>query len=275
MEPMASRHALPFRDKLAEAARRNGSLLCVGLDPQPERLPVDDVLAFTRAVIEATADLVCAFKPQSAFFEALGAGGWRVLQETIAAVPDEIPVILDVKRGDVAHTAAAYAAACFDRLDADAVTLNPYLGGDAVAPFLARPDRGAFILCRTSNPSGADLQRLDVGGEPLFLRVADLVREWGAAHGNAGLVVGATAPRDLAAVRARCPGLPILVPGIGAQRGDLAAAVRAGLDARGGGVIVSASRSVLYASRGTDFALAARAEARRLRDAIAAVPAPA
>ena len=271
---MASRHELPFRDKLAAAARRNGSLLCVGLDPQPDRLPVPDVLAFTRAIIEATSDLVCAFKPQSAFFEALGADGWGILRQTIAAAPDDIPVILDVKRGDIAHTAEAYAEACFERLDADAVTLSPYLGADAVAPFLTRPERGAFVLCRTSNPGGADLQELQVEGEPLFLRVAELARDWGAAQDNVGLVVGATYPRELAAVRSRCPDLPILMPGIGAQGGDLEAAVQAGRDGQGGNLVVNASRGVIYASGGSDFAEAARAEARRLRDAINAVPTP-
>lgn len=257
-----------FREKLAAAAARNGSLLCVGLDPQPSRMPVEDVLTFTRAIIEATSDLVCAFKPQSAFFEALGPAGWEALRDTIAAAPDEIPVILDVKRGDVSHTAAAYATACFDVLGADAVTLNPYLGRDAVAPFLERSEKGAFILCRTSNAGGADLQNLDVGGEPLYLRVASLAQEWGAEHANAGLVVGATYPEELAAVRARCPAMPILLPGIGAQGGDLEASVAAGVDAQGGGLLVSASRSVLYASAGEDFAAAARAEAERLRAAI-------
>ena len=270
-------NSLSFREKLEAASARNGSLLCVGLDPQPARMPVEDVLTFTRAIIEATSDLVCAFKPQSAFFEALGVAGWEALQATIAAVPEEIPVILDVKRGDVSHTAAAYARACFDVLGADAVTLSPYLGRDAVAPFLERGEKGAFIVCRTSNAGGADLQNLEVDGEPLYLRVASLAQEWGAAHANVGLVVGATYPDELSAVRARCPSLPILLPGIGAQGGDLEASVAAGVDANGGGLVVSASRSVLYASAGADFAQAARAEAERLRAAInraiSAVPA--
>jgi len=238
------------------------------LDPQPARTPVEEIVYFTRGIIEATSDLVCAFKPQSAFFEAHGRAGWDALKATIEAVPDDVPVILDVKRGDIASTAEAYATACFDALGADAVTLNPYLGRDAVAPFLARAEKGTFIICRTSNPGGADLQNLDVGGEPLFLRVASLVQEWGAEHQNAGLVVGATYPSELAAVRARCPALPILLPGIGAQGGDLEASVAAGVDAGGGGLLVSASRSVIYASAGADFASAARAEAERLREAI-------
>ncbi len=262
---------MPFGDKLRAAVERNDSLLCIGLDPQPDRMPVDDLLKFTSAIIDATADLVCAFKPQAAFFEAQGLDGWRALQATIAAVPPDIPVILDGKRGDVAHTAQAYATACFDVLGADAVTVSPYLGGDSVRPFLERPDRAALVLCRTSNPGAPDLQDLQVDGEPLFLRLAGLAREWGSQYGNAGLVVGATYPQDLAAVRARCPDMPILLPGIGSQGGDLEASVRAGLDKDGRGLIVSASRSVIYASSGADFADAARAEALRLRAAINSV----
>ncbi len=261
---------MTFREKLEAAAARNHSLLCVGLDPQRDRLPIEDVVAFTRAIIEATSDLVCAYKPQVAFFEAEGVEGWRALKATIEAVPDDIPVILDAKRGDVAHTAEAYATACFDVLGADAVTVSPYLGGDSVRPFLARPDRAAIVLCRTSNPGAPELQDVLVDGEPLYLRVADLVQEWSAPHGNAGLVVGATYPGELEAVRARCPELPILLPGIGAQGGDLEASVQAGLDAEGGGIMVSASRSVIFASSGGDFAAAARAEAERLRAAIEA-----
>ena len=147
-----------FAEKLAAAAERNRSWLCVGLDPQPGRTPLDEIVPFTRAIIDATSDLVCAFKPQAAFFEAHGRAGWDALAATIAAVPDHVPVVLDAKRGDIGHVAEAYATACFDALGADAVTVNPYLGRDAVAPFLARPDKGAFILCRTSNAGGADLQ---------------------------------------------------------------------------------------------------------------------
>ena len=266
---------MSFQEKFASASTRNQSMLCVGLDPQPDRLPISDVRAFCRAIIHATEDLVCAYKPQAAFFEALGPDGWQILQDVIADVPAEIPVLLDAKRGDVPHTAQAYADACFDVLGADAVTVNPYLGADAVHPFLARPDRTAFILCRTSNAGAPDIQDLLVDGEPLYLRVAALAREWSAPHNNAGLVVGATYPSELAAVRKRCPRMPLLLPGVGAQQGDLRAAVQAGLDADGGGILVGASRSVLYASSGSDFAGAARAEAQRLRDAInAACPAP-
>ncbi len=274
---------MTFREKLHAAVRQNHSLLCVGLDPDPARLPVADVLAFHRAIIDATADLVCAYKPNSAFFEALGADGWRLLKQTIEAIPSHIPVILDAKRGDVGNTARAYAQAAFGFFNADAVTVSPYLGHDAVAPFLEWPERAALVLCRTSNPGAPDLQDLLVDGEPLYLRVADLARQWSAPHHNGGLVVGATYPGELAAVRARCPDLPILLPGVGAQGGDLEASVRAGLDARGAGLLVSASRSVLYAAAagghyaaaaGGQYPAAARAEALRLRDAINAVRAP-
>ncbi len=261
---------MSFRETLAAARTTNRSLLCIGLDP---RLGLDDVLLFNRAIIDATSDLVCAYKPNAAFYEASGSEGWRILRQTIAAVPGAIPVILDGKRGDIPNSAAAYAAAAFDELGADAITVSPYMGGDALRPFLARPDRAAFVLCRTSNPGAADLQDLDVGGEPLYLRVAQLAMEWGAEHGNSGLVVGAADPAALRAVRARCPTLPILVPGIGAQGGDLEASLAAGVDAGGAGLLITASRSVLYASQGPDFADAARAAAMRLRDAInAALP---
>jgi len=257
-----------FGEKLRGAAERNGSLLCVGLDPHPDRVATDDLIPFLRAIIDATSDLVCAFKPQLAFFEVRGAAGWEALHATVDAIPRNVPIILDAKRGDIGSTATAYAEMAFDLVGADAVTVNPYLGHDAALPFLTRPDRAAFFLCRTSNPGGDDLQSLDIDGQPLYQRVADLVRQWGEPHGNAGLVVGATYPEELAAVRQRCPDVPILLPGIGAQGGDLDRSLAAGLDARGGGLIVSASRSVLFASTGSDFADAARAEAEQLRRAI-------
>ncbi len=265
---------MTFREKLRAASNRNDSLLCVGLDPQPAFMPIDDVERFCRTIIEATQDLVCVYKPQSAFFEAYGREGWDALKATIDAVPDEIPVLLDAKRGDIGSTAEAYASAGFDYFGADAMTVNPYLGADSVAPFLARPDRTAFVLCRTSNPSAPDMQDLSTtrdGQEdvqPLYMRVADLANEWNQPHGNVGLVVGATYPDELAQIRARCPDLPILLPGIGAQGGDLEGSVARGLDAQGGGLMLSASRSVLYASDGDDFARAARDAALELREAI-------
>ena len=261
-----------FTERLAQAMQAADSLICVGLDPQPARTAPAEITAFNAKVIEATADLVCAYKLQSAFYEAAGEVGWRALRETIGIVRQRAPqaiVILDVKRNDIGNTAVAYASAAFDWFSADAVTINPYLGGDSLAPFLERPDRGAFALCRTSNPGAADLQSLEMAsGEPLYLSVAARCREWGESHhGNLGLVVGATWPDELALVRARCPEMPILLPGIGAQGGDLEASVAAGVDAQGRGLLIAASRSVIYAGH----ADAVRAEASRLRAAANAV----
>ena len=249
-------------------------MLCVGLDPNPALMPIDDVERFCLTIIEATQDLVCVYKPQSAFFEAYGREGWDALKATIDAVPGEIPVLLDAKRGDIGSTAEAYASAGFDYFGADAMTVNPYLGADSVAPFLARPEHTAFVLCRTSNPSARDLQDLGTTralgepAQPLYMRVAELADEWNRLQGNVGLVVGATYPEELAKIRERCPDLPILLPGIGAQGGDLEGAVAHGVDAEGGGLMLSASRAVLYAADGEDFGAAARAAALELREAI-------
>jgi len=292
---LARNLAETFTERLRRRWREARTLLCVGLDPALERLPEavrkaaaaagpdgppDDetrteraLLAFNRAIVDATADLVCAFKPNSAFYEQYGPAGLRALIDAIgyiqAKYPD-VPVLLDAKRGDIGSTSAAYARAIFDVYGADAVTLHPYLGRDALDPFLARVDRGAFILCRTSNPGAGELQDQMVyaggaEGEPLYMAVARRVaREWNA-KGNCGLVVGATYPEELAAIRAAVGDMPILVPGVGAQGGDLEAIVRVGLDSRRQGLLISASRSVLYASDGADFASAARREAARLR----------
>ena len=263
-----------FFDKLERAAQRNGSLLCVGLDPDPAQMPVPDVAAFNRAIIEATAAFVCAYKPNLAFYEALGERGLAALRETLAAIPPDIPVIADGKRNDIGNTAKAYARALFDELGVDAATVNPYLGGDAVEPFLEREEKAAFILCRTSNPGARDLQDLLVtapgGGEarPLFEMVAEMARRWNS-RGNVGLVVGATYPEELRRVRQLCPEMTFLVPGVGAQGGDVAAVIGNGLDRAGRGLIINVSRQVLYASREKDFAVAAAAAARQLRDEIA------
>jgi orotidine-5'-phosphate decarboxylase len=221
------------------------------------------------AIVEATADLACAFKPNIAFFEARGPAGVATLQRLIAEMPRGVPVIVDAKRGVHGSTAVAYAEAIFERLGADAVTLNPYLGGDALQPFLDYADRGCFILCKTSNPGSGDVQDLLLAsGEPLYLAVARQTQQvWNTNH-NVGLVVGATYPGVLAQVRAASPDLPILVPGVGAQGGELAAAARAAVGANNAGALINASRSILYASGGADFAEAARHEALRLRDAI-------
>jgi len=262
---------LRFFEKLERAARKNGSLLCVGLDPDPALMPVEDVAVFNRAIIAATRDYVCAYKPNLAFYEALGEKGYAALRETLAAIPDDIPTIGDAKRGDIGNTAKAYARALFDDLGFDAATVNPYLGGDAVEPFLEREEKAAFILCRTSNPGARDLQDLAVsdGGasRPLFEVVAEMAARWNM-RGNVGLVVGATYPEELRRVRQLCPDMTFLVPGVGAQGGDLAAVMANGLDAKGGGLIINVSRQVLYASKGADFAEAAGEAARRLRDDI-------
>ena len=263
-----------FRERYEAAAAANDSLLCVGLDPDPEQIPVGvSVRDFLLGVIEATADLVCCYKPNAAFFERDGAEGWETLRAVIAAVPDEIPVLLDAKRGDVGHTAQAYAAAVFDQLGADAVTLNPYLGVDSIEPFIEREDRYVFVLCRTSNPSAGDVQDLMTGDVRLYERVAELSRTWNS-RGNVGLVVGATYPEEAGRVRAICPDQLLLLPGVGAQQGDIDASVQASLDANGGGILVNASRGVLYAQPYENgcavggWAEASRDAARRLRDAI-------
>lgn len=262
---------MTFREKLARAAQTNRSLLCVGLDPDPARIPAPSVAEFLVAIIEATSDLVCAFKPNLAFFEQLGDAGQAALRSALRAIPDHIVVIADAKRGDVSHTAQAYARAIFDELGFDAVTVSPYLGGDSVAPFVERADKGAFIVCRTSNPGARDLQDLEVvsGGNPrpLYQVVAELAKTWNT-RGNVGLVAGATYPEELRILRRLCPEMPFLLPGIGAQGGSLQDALEAGLDAERGGLVVSASRQVLYASDGDDFAQAARRQAQELRAAI-------
>ena len=256
------------------------SLVCVGLDPEPARFPArfsddeDAVFAFCRDIVDATAQYVCAFKPQIAHFAALGAEDAlvRLIAHIHAAHPG-VPVILDSKRGDIGSTAAHYATEAFDRYAADAVTANPYLGRDSVQPFLDRADRGVVILCRTSNPGAGDLQDLiaqdgDGVAKPLYQHVAGKVaREWNT-HGNCMLVVGATWPEQLREVREIVGDVPFLVPGVGAQGGDVEAVVTNAKTADGTGLVVSSSRAVLYASSGEDFAEAAAAEAKRLRDQI-------
>ncbi len=259
---------LPFVERLRAAARHNDSWLCVGLDPDPDLLPAGVTLeAFLSGIIDATQDQVCCYKPNLAFFEALGLDGFMALRTVIKALRPTIPVLVDAKRGDTPQTMRAYARAIFDELGADAVTLNPYMGGDSVAPFFDYADRGVFVLCKTSNPGSGELQDLVVDGQPLFVHVARRAVSWDR-HGTLGLVVGATYPSEVAAVRAVAPDAPILLPGVGAQAGDLERSVQAAVDRQGGGALVNASRSVLYASRGTDWQAAARAEAQRIRSAI-------
>ena len=256
-----------FTDKLLNISRKNNTLLCIGLDPDPELMPGVDVLEFNKAIIEATSDLVCAYKPNLAFYEALGSEGLAILEKTVRYVPGDIPVIADAKRGDIGNTARAYARALFSIFGFDAATVNPYLGFDSIEPFINNQDKGVFILCRTSNPGATDFQNLCTNGVPLYEVVAQKAREWNI-YGNIGLVVGATYPEELKRVRSICPEMPLLIPGIGAQGGDLAAAVRYGADAGGQKVIISVSRQILYASQDKDFARAARNTAREIRTQI-------
>ncbi len=261
-----------FHDRLARASKSNDSILCVGLDPDPALMPVEDLFEFNRAIIDATADLVCCYKPNLAFYEALGIPGLEALMRTIEHVPEGIPVIGDAKRGDIGSTAQAYAKALFQVFGLDAATVNPYLGGDALEPFLEYEDRGIFVLCHTSNPGASDFQELPLGTgngfRPLYEQVAVKAGEWNR-RGNVGLVVGATYPEELQRVRSLCPDMLFLVPGIGAQGGDLEAAVKSGADRRGEGMIINASRSILYASKSReDFASEARRAARETRDQI-------
>ncbi|NWF77294.1 MAG: orotidine-5'-phosphate decarboxylase [Chloroflexi bacterium] len=258
---------MKFIDKLLNASRKNKSWLCVGLDPDPELMPEVDVLQFNKAIIEVTHDLVCAYKPNLAFYEALGTEGLAILEKTVKYIPGDIPVIGDAKRGDIGNTAKAYARALFSILGFDAATVNPYLGFDSLEPFINYQDKGVFILCRTSNKGAADFQDLRAAGAPLYEAVARKAKEWNI-YGNIGLVVGATYPEELKKVRSMCPEMPLLIPGIGAQGGDLASAVSYGVDARGDKAIINVSRQILYASKEKDFAQAARTMAEKIRNQI-------
>lgn len=257
-----------FKRKLRQSAESNNSLLCVGLDPDPEKLPAGLTVArFCRAIIEATSDLVCAYKPNLAFYEASGVEGLRALEETIAAVPTDIPIIGDAKRGDIGNTARQYAHALYDLFRFDAATVNPYLGFDSVEPFIAYANKCTFLLCRTSNPGAKDFQDLMVEGQPLYEHVAFKALEWNV-HGNIGLVVGATYPQELARIRQLCPTMPLLIPGVGTQGGEVESVVRFGSDSAGENAVINVSRAILYASTGSDFAEAARRSAERIRDEI-------
>ncbi len=257
-----------FADKLLSASRLNTSLVCVGLDPDEKLMPKMSVLDFNKAIIDATADLVCAYKPNLAFYEALGISGLQALLKTVEYIPDGIPIIGDGKRGDIGNTAKAYARALFEIFGFDAATVSPYLGHDSIEPFLDYADKGVFILCRTSNPGAADFQDAgDKEGKPLYQLVAGKAKQWDK-HGNVGLVVGATYPEELKAIRELCPDMPLLIPGIGAQGGDLACAVKNGVDVLGEKAIIAVSRQIIYASREKDFARVARQSAEQLRKTI-------
>ncbi len=260
--------------RLLEACEAHKSLLCVGLDPDPARMPIPDVFEFNRRIIDATCDLVCSYKPNLAFYEALGLPGLEALKQTVDYIRQAAPgviIIGDGKRGDIGHTAAAYARAMFEVWGFDATTVNAFGGGDTVEPFLAYPGRGVFVWCRSSNPGARDFQDLptDLEGvlRPLYMQLAIKALHW---HdkGDLGLVVGATYPDELKKVRAFCPHLPVLIPGVGAQAGHLALSVRYGTDKHGRMAIIAASRQVLYASKGEDFPQVARKVAAALRDEI-------
>jgi len=258
----------------------NGTCVCVGLDSELERIPsaaqllgiAETILAFNQKIVDATNDLVCAFKPNVAFYEAYGNGGIAALKQTIAyihTVAPDVPVILDAKRGDIGSTNAGYVEAAFSFLQVDAITVHPYLGAEALQPFLARAEKGIIVLCRTSNPGAGEFQDLSVNrGEPLYRFVARRVAGVWNKNGNCALVVGATYPDELREVRGLVGDMPILIPGVGAQGGDVEKTVKAGKDSRGQGMIVNSSRSIIFASSGPDFAEAARRETLKLRDQI-------
>ena len=266
---------MKFVERLKRAWSKADSLLCVGLDPDPAKLPKHlaggryPIFEFGRAIVDATADLVCAFKPQIAYYAAARAEDQ--LEMTIEYIhrnhPD-IPVILDAKRGDVGSTAAMYAKEAFERYQADALTVNPYLGHDSLAPYLGFADKGVIVLCRTSNPGARDVQDIESKGNKLYQIIAGKAAyEWNA-NANVLLVVGATYPEELAEIRAIVGDMPLLVPGVGAQGGDVAAVIANGASADGTGLVISTSRAVLYAGSGADYAEAARAAALKLRDEI-------
>lgn len=266
-----------FIEKLAATVRENRSLVCVGLDVDPSLMPQGIGAAdFNRAIIDATADLVCAYKPNLAFYEALGDEGMNALKATIKHIPRRIPIIADAKRSDIGNTARAYASALFDYFGFDASTINAYLGYDSVEPFMRYQDKGIFILCRTSNPGATDFQSLrcetGAGTRPLFEIVADKAQEWNTA-GNVGLVVGATYPDELKTLRQAHPEMPFLIPGVGAQGGDVENTVRNGADSRRERTVINSSRQILYASKGKDFAEAARKATHALRAQINGIPA--
>lgn len=263
---------MKFTEKLADAVTKNHSLLCVGLDTDVKSIPEGlGVFEFNKAIIDVTADLVCAYKPNIAFYESLGGSGMDDLKRTRDYVPADIPVIVDAKRGDIGNTARTYAQGLFEYFNFDATTASPYLGRDSLEPFMEYADRGIFILCRTSNAGAADFQSLSLetaqGRQPLYRVIASAVNTWNT-RGNLGLVVGATYPEELRVIRQDYPDMPLLIPGVGAQGGDLADVISNGVDAAGQRTIINSSRQILYASRGNDFAEAAGKAARELRDRI-------
>jgi orotidine-5'-phosphate decarboxylase len=261
-----------FAEKLRNITRQNRSLVCIGLDPNPSLMPEKiGIYDFNKGIIEATADLVCAYKPNFAFYEALGDEGMEALKRTVRCIPSHIPVIADAKRGDIGNTSRAYAKSLFEVLGCDAATVSPYLGFDSIEPFIEYSAKAIFILCRTSNPGATDFQSLacktERGTRPLYQIVAEKAQQWNVG-GNIGLVVGATYPEELKLLRQLHPGMPFLIPGIGAQGGEVASTVKYGVSPEGDKAIINSSRQILYASKGQDFAEAARRAAMTLRDEI-------
>jgi len=266
-----------FQSKISEISTENNSLLCIGLDSDINKIPFhikgtdNPQYNFNKAIIEATHDLVCAYKPNSAFYEAQGEEGIRQLKQTVYFVKEnypKIPVILDAKRADIGNTNEGYVKFAFDHLGADAITLHPYLGKDALKPFLERRDKGLFILCRTSNSGAGEFQDLEIDGKPLYQVIAAKVaKDWNY-NGNCGLVVGATYPKELDIVRHIVGNIPILIPGIGAQGGDLEKTVQAGVDKTGLNALINSSRGIIFASTGVNFAEKAREEALKLKNLI-------
>ena len=260
---------------LLENQWEHNKFLCVGLDSDIGKIPDvirqpgvgETLVAFNKAIIDATKDVVCAYKPNSAYYEAHGDMGWAALEETVEYIRSEapeVPVIIDAKRGDIGNTNNGYVEAFFERMEADAITVHPYMGSESLAPLLERKDKGVIVLCRTSNPGAGEFQDLEIGGEHLYKLVArHVASEWNT-NGNCSIVVGATYPDELRNVREIVGDMPILIPGIGAQGGDLEKTVAAGKDERGKGMMIAVSRSVIFASGGADFAGAARAKAEEL-----------
>lgn len=267
---------MTFIEKLEKAIKKNNSLLCIGLDPEFKRLKdfslqtKDPVFEFNKKIIDATYDLVCCYKPQIAFYSALGVYGLKSLEKTIEYIQtnySDIPVILDAKRGDIGSTATQYTLEAFEALKADAVTVNPYLGHDSIKPFLEYKNKGIIILCRTSNPSATDIQDLMVENQPLYITVAKKIVSWNT-NNNCLMVVGATYPEELKKIRDIAPDMFFLVPGIGAQGGDLEKTLQNGLRNDKSGLIISSSRGILFAGKGSGFEKKSRDEAIKLRNSI-------
>lgn len=262
---------MKFVEKLKKASQKNNSLLCIGLDTDLDKIPKfllnekDPIFCFNKKIIDSTSDLVCAYKPNLAFYEACGIKGLEALKKTCEYIPKDIPIILDAKRGDIGNTSKMYAKAIFEEFKADGVTLNPYLGEDSLTPFLGYEDKCCFILCLTSNVGAKDFQLLNFEEKPLYKIVAEKILTWNK-KGNCGLVVGATFPEQLMEIREIASDLPILIPGVGAQKGDVEKTVRYGTNKEGELAIINSSRGVIYASPDKDFPLRAKDEATKLRD---------